>query len=201
MKKTATTVLLILLAMQARAKDGKGTIQVEGGVGWRPAIDLVIKWTTYYNDWGVYPGWKDYRRFKPVFALGATYNFTKHFAGGIALTQHSYESAWYDRRAEMKVSTYFDAVTICLNAKHDILIARGFVFYCDYCAGVIIGKGRTTNQYVSSNRTDIVYRGTSVLPAIYISPFAVRFGNKIGGYLQAGLGTKGLLSGGVSVKL
>lgn len=165
-----------------------GEKEVFAGVGYLSGRSIVT-WE------GRKPYISDFRKeFPPVYSFGAGYVLKKKFRLGMSVAQHSYRESYYNDLAVAKETDYYDAVSLAIEAKVIYINKRLLQLYGAYGLGAIYVKGRHTFE------GGAIYPKKNADVSLCFMPLGLRIGNTYGVYVEAGVGYKGVITGGCSYK-
>ena len=181
MKRLCLIALTLLLSIPLFSQSKKGDHEIAGGVGKTSGADLIYSSGSGNKDWTNYS-----IVVKPIFTVSHKYYFTRNCAIGVTLSQHSFYGSYVSTYPNRQYHSYsYDGLSVCVEMKHTIPFTNTPYFQLYYGAG--IGATFFTNN------------GEKGL-ALYISPLGFRLGKDGGIYAEVGLGYKGLVHGGYSIR-
>ena len=184
MKKLFSSVFVMICFLTANAQSIKGDHEISVGIGTRSEGDIL---SGFYNPDAEYAA-GTYRVYKPIFSASYKYYLSNRFAIGIMLAEHSYREIWYSGHSLTYHNTSYDAVMVSVDMKvaYPRTNRRYFQMYFTGAIGAA--------YMVEANKTEF-------LPCLYVSPLGFRIGNLNALFIELGIGDKGLIHGGYSLRL
>lgn len=187
--KKGTILLLMIVAVLSSANYASAQDEdfkrheISVSYGTIPTTD----WIDFYSDVLVTGLLGEATDFSSWGTINATYNFrlTKIIAlGGTFTYSHNKNGASTEERFRAE-NTYF---TFLPNAKFNWVNKKYFTLYSRAGLGISFRHAK----YNSDGSTD-----NSTLCAFQVSPIGIEVGNAVAGFVEVGIGTSGILQGGI----
>jgi hypothetical protein len=182
MKRLYLIATILLCSIALHAQSAKGNHEIAVGVGYMSGLDIIYKIGYDQENKNIS------RTYKPVYTFSYKYYISDNTSLGIGLSQHSFHHSRYDVYNNQSRSFSYDAVSAYLEIKGAYPGAtREFIqLYFSGALGLI--------KFINDNEKEYV-------PSSYVSPLGLRIGGANAVFVELGLGYKGLVHGGYSLRL
>lgn len=205
MKKLAFTLLLAVSFLAVKAQETKtGIIKIDVSVGAFSSNDALLQnldYDNYYYDpITLFPFSTTNYNTYPIAARVTFFEYKKIAVGmGFGYQQMSGDITYYEYDDINMTSNYYEEnasisiFTIMPEVRFNWVTAadNSFQLY----SGVNFGLDFVTEKHDSNTDLNKSYRQ----PGFHVNGIGLRFGKKVGGFMEVGLGNRGFISAGLSV--
>ncbi len=180
MKNILILLVLSVIPLWSTAQLGTEGCEIMVGAGRISVMDIIYA-AAYNRD-----ATNTVRVYHPIFAASYKRTFSDNVLVGIGIAQHSYSGSWDNTYNNAHVSGYYDALSLCADVKgiYTPKQLRYFQLYCSGSLGMIC-----------------LFNTGELYPSLYFSPLGIRVGGQHAAYVEFGLGYKGLINAGYSLRL